>query len=245
VRVPRLYWPAPLREETAPLPEGAARHLLKVLRRRDGDAVVLFDGQGHVAEGVLCDVVGMQGKVILGPPREDRSAEPPCALHLGLPLLRGERLDVALQKACELGVTEITLLQTERTEVKFETGPRGARRLAHAEGVLIHAAQQSGRTVVPRLHSPVALAAFSEQRSEPLKLVLDPEGAPLDRATLGTPVPEAIVLLTGPEGGLSERECGALGGQGFHRWRLGNRILRAETAPLAALATLATLLGDF
>jgi len=245
VRVPRLYWPEPLREGTAPLPEGAARHLLKVLRRRDGDPVVLFDGQGQVAEGVLCDVTGAQGKITLGPAREDRSAEPPCGLHLGLPLLRGERLDVALQKACELGVTEITLLKTERTEVKFENGPRGGRRLAHAEGVLIHAAQQCGRTVVPTLNAPVALAPFGEQRREALKLVLDPEGRPLTREALGMPTPREVVLLTGPEGGLSERECEALARQGFHRWRLGNRILRAETAPLAALATLAVFLGDF
>lgn len=245
MRVPRLYWPAPLAEGTAPLPEGAARHLLKVLRRRDGDPVSLFDGQGHVAEGVLCDVAGTQGQVSIGPPREDRSAEPPCGLHLGLPLLRGERLDVALQKACELGVTEITLLKTERTEVKFETGPRGERRLAHAEGVLIHAAQQCGRTVVPKLNAPVALAAFGEQRREALKLVLDPEGGPLDQGSLAAPLPESVVLLTGPEGGLSQRECEMLSRQGFHRWRLGNRILRAETAPLAALATLAVLTGDF
>lgn len=243
MRTPRLYWPAPLPTGTVPLPDNAARHLLKVLRRRDGDPVELFDGAGSVAEAILCDVSPKGGQLTVGNAREDRRSEPPLHLHLGLPLLRGERMDVALQKACELGVGEITLLQTQRTEVKFEAGARGDRRLAHAEGVLVHAAQQSGRTVLPQLHAPQALEPFAAAREEALKVVLDPEGSPLE--SLANDDPRSVVLITGPEGGLSEQECEMLARQGFVRWRLGPRILRAETAPLAALATLSARFGDF
>lgn len=243
MRTPRLYWPAPLPTGTVPLPDAAARHLLKVLRRRDGDPVELFDGAGSVAEAILCDVSPKGGQLTVGDAREDRRSEAPLHLHLGLPLLRGERLDVALQKACELGVGEITLLQTQRTEVKFEAGARGDRRLAHAEGVLVHAAQQSGRTVLPKLNPPLPLESFAAERPEALKVVLDPEGAPL--AASEETAPASVVLITGPEGGLSEAECEQLARQGFVRWRLGPRILRAETAPLAALATLSARFGDF
>ena len=243
MRTPRLYWPAPLPTGTVPLPDAAARHLLKVLRRRDGDPVELFDGAGWVAEATLCDVSPKGGQLTVSDAREDRHSEPPLHLHLGLPLLRGERLDVALQKACELGVSEITLLQTQRTEVKFDPGARGARRLAHAEGVLVHAAQQSGRTVLPKLHAPQPLEQFAAERPETLKVVLDPEGASL--AASESEKPRSVVLVTGPEGGLSDAECEKLARQGFVRWRLGPRILRAETAPLAALATLSARFGDF
>lgn len=243
MRTPRLYWPAPLPTGAVPLPDAAARHLLKVLRRRDGDPVELFDGAGLVAEAILSDVSPKGGQLTVGEAREDRRSEPPLHLHLGLPLLRGERMDVALQKACELGVSEITLLQTRRTEVKFEAGARGDRRLAHAEGVLVHAAQQSGRTVLPTLNPPLPLDSFGAERPEALKVVLDPDGAPLE--TFADPSPGSVVLITGPEGGLSEEECATLARQGFVRWRLGPRILRAETAPLAALATLSARFGDF
>ncbi|MGB0317537.1 MAG: 16S rRNA (uracil(1498)-N(3))-methyltransferase [Pseudomonadales bacterium] len=243
MRTPRLYWPAPLPTGTVPLPDTAARHLLKVLRRRDGDPVELFDGAGSVAQATLCNVSPKGGQVIVADAREDRRSETPLHLHLGLPLLRGERMDVALQKACELGVSEITLLQTRRTEVKFEAGARGDRRLAHAEGVLVHAAQQSGRTVLPQLHAPQPLEHFAAERSETLKVVLDPEGAPLE--TFANPNPRSVALITGPEGGLSEEECETLARMGFVRWRLGPRILRAETAPLAAVATLSARFGDF
>ena len=110
MRTPRLYWPAPLPTGTVPLPDTAARHLLKVLRRRDGDPVELFDGAGLVAQATLCNVSPKGGQLIVADAREDRRSEPPLHLHLGLPLLR-ERMDVALQKACELGVSEITLLK--------------------------------------------------------------------------------------------------------------------------------------
>lgn len=227
----------------------AVHHLARVLRRRRGDAVILCDGQGQAFEGVIETLDGKHCRVRLEQACED--TESPLQLRLGLALLRGERMDYALQKTCELGVSHIDLLLTERVEVRLD-GKRLANRMQHFEGVLAHALQQSGRTRLPVLSPPQRLTDWllglngSDARTSPLpqrarRLLLDPEGAALGQGDEA----ESFIMASGPEGGFEDAEVALLAGAGFERVRLGPRVLRAETAPVAALSVLQWLYGDF
>ena len=241
MRLPRLHVPGPLAAGDRELDDEAAHYLLRVLRRRVGDTLIVFDGEGTSAPAELVDAGRRRCVIRIGAPEPDR-VESGLSLHLGLALARGERMDLALQKACELGVDRISLLQTERVELKLDAR-RLENRMRHWQAVLVHAAQQSGRSRIPRLDPPVGPEAFVASLPEGgLCLVLDPEGEPL-QAT-GAAAPEAVVLVTGPEGGLSVGDLQQLDAGGFHRTRLGPRVLRAETAPLAALAVVQWLWGD-
>lgn len=225
----------------------AVHHLARVLRRRPGDTVILCDGEGHAFEGVIEMMDGKRCLVRLERACDD--AESPLEIRLGLALLRGERMDYALQKTCELGVTRIDLLLTERVEVRLD-GKRLANRMQHFQGVLTHALQQSGRTKLPLLSVPQRLEAWLVELGATApalntlpqrRLILDPGGKTLKQhgAT------ESFVLASGPEGGFEEAEVGMLAAAGFESVRLGPRVLRAETAPVAALSVLQWLHGDF
>lgn len=224
-------------------------HLARVLRRRVGDAVILCDGDGAAYEGVIEALDGKHCRVQLHTPCAD--TESPLNIRLGLALLRGERMDYALQKSCELGVSRIDLLQTQRVELRLD-GKRLDNRLRHFEGVLGHALQQSFRTRLPALTAPLGLDAWIAALDEAdegvatpaRRLLLDPDGEPLRPATThGEPL--ACTLAIGPEGGFADEEVELLTRSGFEPVRLGPRVLRAETAPVAALAVLQWLYGDF
>lgn len=241
MRLPRLHVPGPLAAGDRELEDDAAHYLLRVLRRRVGDPLIVFDGEGASAPAELMHAGRRRCVIRLGTPEADR-VESGLALHLGLALARGERMDLALQKACELGVGRISLLRTERVELKLDAR-RLENRMRHWQGVLVHAAQQSGRSRIPRLdppQDPDALVASLDAGG--VRLALDPDGAPLTATT--DPAPTRAVLVTGPEGGLSAGDLERLDAGGFRRTRLGPRVLRAETAPLAALAVLQWLWGD-
>jgi len=246
MRIPRLLLTGRILEAGPCEFEGdAVHHLARVLRRRPGDAVILCDGAGLAFEGVIEVLDGKRCRVHLGRACDD--AESPLESRLGLALLRGERMDYALQKICELGVTCIDLLLTERVEVRLD-GKRLANRMQHFEGVLAHAFQQSGRTRLPRLAAPqrledwlLALEAMASFGSPPRRLILDPEGETLSRHHAA----QSFILASGPEGGFEDAEVTALAASGFERVRLGPRVLRAETAPVAALSVLQWLYGDF
>ncbi|HHH36190.1 MAG TPA: 16S rRNA (uracil(1498)-N(3))-methyltransferase [Gammaproteobacteria bacterium] len=237
--LPRIHQAATLREGLElTLDEGASRHLLRVLRLRPGDHLAVFDGEGREHEAVLVATPHKRARVALGAPRS-AAAESPLEIVLAQGIARGERMDYALQKAVELGVSRIVPLFTRRSNVKL-AGERLARRLAHWRGVVIHACEQCGRSRLPRLDAPVALADW--QPPAGLRLVLAPQ-AQAGPATLAPPE-GPVVLAIGPEGGLSKDEFQYLQGLGFHPLRLGPRILRTETAAVAALAALQTLWGD-
>ncbi|MDZ7825390.1 MAG: 16S rRNA (uracil(1498)-N(3))-methyltransferase [Gammaproteobacteria bacterium] len=242
MRLPRLHVAGPLAAGDRELDDEAAHYLLRVLRRRVGDPLIVFDGEGTSAPAELLDAGRRRCVIRLGAPEADHRVESSLSLHLGLALARGERMDLALQKACELGVDRISLLQTERVELKLDAR-RLENRMRHWQGVLVHAAQQSGRSRIPRLDPPQDPDGFVASLPEGgLRLALDPEGEPLQAA--GAAAPEAVVLVTGPEGGLSTGDLEQLDAGGFLRTRLGPRVLRAETAPLAALAVVQWLWGD-
>jgi len=148
-------------------------------------------------------------------------------------------MDWAIQKATELGVSEITPLSSERCEVRLND-ERADKRLAHWRQIAISACEQCGRSVLPIIHSPVALRDWLAVEAD-LKLVLHPVAEPLASHAK----PQSLAFLIGPEGGLSQSEVEQAAGQGFLPARLGPRVLRTETAPVVALSVAQQLWGDF
>jgi 16S rRNA (uracil1498-N3)-methyltransferase len=240
VGAPRLYVDLPLAPgRELDLPPDAAAHVARVLRLRAQDPVVLFDGDGRDFAGRLLAVQRQAVRVLVGAAGEVE-AEPPLRLHLAAGLSRGERMDFVVQKAVELGVASIRPLFTERSVVRLDP-ERLDRRHEHWHGVIVAACEQSGRRRLPRLHPAQTLADWLPTVAGPA-LLLDPQ-AERSLATLPAPRGEAT-LLVGPEGGLSGDERAEAGRAGFVPVRLGPRILRTETAPVAALAAMQVLWGD-
>lgn len=213
-----------------------------MLRLRAGEELILFNGEGgewrarlRVSHRDRCEVEPLE--------YVDAERESPLQITLLQGISRGERMDFTLQKATELGVHRIVPVFCERTQVKL-SGERLDRRMAHWQGVVVHAAEQSGRTRLPVLEKARPFAAALSSAGEALSLLLDPgEATTPDR--LAPPEHGRIVLLAGPEGGFSERERRQARASGFRGLRLGPRILRSETAALAALAAFQALWGDW
>ena len=244
MRIARFHQPElPRGDAPLPLSADAARHIARVLRLRVGARIELFDGDGNACLAELTEVGPRAVAVRLLSALPD---EPPASLrvHLLLGLSKGERMDFAIQKSVELGVTAITPVISERCVVRLDE-KRGARRQRHWRRILIAACEQSGRNHLPVLAetTPLGTALASSQAS--LKLLLDPEAEQALGALADHPARD-IAVLVGPEGGLSPAEIERARTRfGFHGVRLGQRILRTETAPLAFLAAAQTLWGDF
>lgn len=240
----RIFVDAPLEPGTqAALPEPAVQHVVRVLRLQAGDAIVLFNGDGHDYQARL----GATGK-------RDASAEvlqrvPPAAtesplrITLAQAIARGEKMDWILQKATELGVAAFVPVTSERSEVRLDAA-RAGKRLAHWRGVVASACGQSGRAVVPPVAAPAPLAeAAAALPAGALRLTLDP-GAAAGVRDLAPPVGRCVVVGIGPEGGWSPRDRDVLEAAGFEGLRLGPRILRTETAGMAAISALQAAFGD-
>ena len=224
------------------LPESAAAHLVRVLRLQQGDACVLFNGDGHDYAARLSSV----GKREVLADIESAQAlanESPLHLTLVQGIARGEKMDLILQKATELGVAAIIPVMAERTEVKLDA-ERTAKRMAHWRSVVISACEQSGRAFLPTLAAPLNLAQGAATiAADCVKLTLDPQGED-SLATLHAPATHRAAVAIGPEGGWSPRDRETLKQAGFTGLRLGPRILRTETAGLAAIAALQSRFGD-
>ncbi|CBV40916.1 16S rRNA (uracil(1498)-N(3))-methyltransferase [Halomonas elongata] len=239
-KAPRIHVAAELQAGgDVVLPDGAARHVARVLRLGPGAPVIIFDGQGNEAEAILTEagrkqVVARVERVAAG------RGESPLAVHLGQAISKGDRMDYAIQKAVELGVAEITPLYTEHGDVRLK-GEREAKKLAHWQAVAASACEQCGRATLPPVYPPRSVVDWLAERDEPLCLVLHP-GTPggLDRHD----DPVRAALLIGPEGGLSHAEVDAAADAGFASLTLGPRILRTETAPVVALSLLQNRFGD-
>ena len=241
MRLSRFFIDAPLSLGQHELPEAQAHYIGRVLRHAAGDAVQLFDGSGQEYLGALIEVGKKAVRVEL---REQLAgqAESPLRIPLGQGLSRGERMDWAIQKATELGVSEITPIVSERCEVRLKD-ERADKRLAHWRQVAISACEQCGRNVVPEVRMPMELDAWLAEETRELKLNLHPR-APYSINTL--PIPEhGVRLLIGPEGGLSSDEIARTVQEDFKEMLLGPRVLRTETAPVVALAVAQQLWGDF
>ncbi|MGP9765107.1 16S rRNA (uracil(1498)-N(3))-methyltransferase [Halomonas sp. AOP13-D3-9] len=239
-KMPRVYVPAAfVAGSDVVLPEGPARHLTRVLRMSEGAPLVLFDGDGLEA-GVRLAEVSRKQTLARVEAVWSGSGESPLSVHLGQAISKGDRMDYAIQKAVELGVAAITPLYTERGDVRLK-GDREEKKLAHWQAVAASACEQSGRAVVPPIHSPVALQTWLAQREEPLRLMLHlATGNAFDRQER----PVSVALLIGPEGGLSESDIAAAQNATFTPLTLGPRVLRTETAPVVALSLLQHYFGD-
>ena len=224
------------------LPESAAAHLVRVLRLQQGDACVLFNGDGHDYAARLSSVGKRE---VLADIQSAQAIANESPLHLTLVqgIARGEKMDLILQKATELGVAAIIPVMAERTEVKLDA-ERTAKRVAHWRSVVVSACEQSGRARLPDVAQPLNLAQGAAAIAEDcMKLTLDPLGED-SLAALHPPAANRVAVAIGPEGGWSPRDRETLRQAGFTGLRLGPRILRTETAGLAAIAALQSRFGD-
>ena len=243
MRVTRIHVEVPLAAGIQiELPENAANHLVRVLRLAVGDTCVLFNGDGHDYPARLLEVGKRMLRVELGPGIAINN-ESPLRMVLLQGVARGEKMDLILQKATELGVASLHPLYSQRSEVRLD-GARADKRLAHWRGVVVSACEQCGRTNVPDVATPLPLMrALAALPIGGLRLILDPDAAvSLSRLTLDASNP--VYLAVGPEGGWSPQDIDQLSAAGFSGVRLGPRVLRTETAGLAAIAALQVLHGD-
>jgi 16S rRNA (uracil1498-N3)-methyltransferase len=242
--MPRFYCPPPLPHNgSLELPPEAAHHAARVLRLREGTAVQLFDGAGHECHGVITELGGK--RVVIGNlAAVDADRESPLRTLLAQSLSSSEKMDWVIQKATELGVTEIQPLDTERSVARL-SAERAAKRLEHWQQVAISACEQSGRNTLPLIHLPLDIMAWLQQMKSvsETKLILLPQGAVSLHAQQKPQ--DSVTLLIGAEGGFTQAESDSALRCGFTPVRLGARVLRTETAAMAGLAALQTLWGDF
>jgi len=240
MRIPRLYCPQLEADQThCQLPETAHRHAVQVLRLKEGSSLRLFNGRGYECEAILDSITKRESTVSIEQ-QVDVNNESPLAITLLQGISRGERMDYALQKAVELGVTRVVPVVTERCNVQLSNG-RADKRIKHWQGVMVSACEQSGRTILPELADVTEFNEVLKQIQVPCRLVLDPLA---ESGFNALPKQDDIALLIGPEGGLSDHEISQAKQAGFQPVRFGPRILRTETASAAALAIVQAMWGD-
>lgn len=239
---PRLYLDAPLHEgHELDLPADAARHV-QVLRLQPGDALTLFNGAGGEWAAEVRQMGGRQQVAVAVGAHQAVSRELARRVTLALGMPANERMDALVEKATELGVTAIQPLQCARSVLKL-AGDRAERRQAHWQAVAVAAAEQSGRTSVPLIAPVRSLSEWlgMQTTSGPTRHVLSLADDAKPLAVAITPAAQDWVLLSGPEGGLDAAEEALARQRGFAPVSLGPRVLRADTAPLAALVLLGAI----
>lgn len=240
MRISRIHTDESLAAGTSVALRGDSAHYLgKVLRAKVGQPVALFNGRdgefaGQIVEVNRHDVLVKLTDVV------QRPTDTELHVHIGLGLSRGERMDYAVQKATELGVSVITPLFTEHSEVRLNS-ERADKRTEHWQKVAISASEQCGRCSVPDIQTPVSLSDWVKQVPTGQGYLLDHTG----EAGFTGAAPAQVFLLIGPEGGISATEKALALASGFQAVRLGPRILRTETAPVVALTALQLQWGDF
>lgn len=242
MRISRIHADARFAQDQILELEGEPSHYIRnVLRLRRGWQLTLFDGRGSECPAIIEGFERDTTRLRLGKPSVvDR--ESPIEIHLVLGISRGERMDLAIQKAVELGVAAITPVFTEHCVVRLDEDKKDTRHV-HWERVIRSACEQSGRNRLPSLERPVPLFGWLDAtRPETTALILDPE-APKGLSEIA-PFQGRLTLLIGPEGGFSDSEQEAARESGFERVRMGPRILRTETAVIAAISACQTLWGD-
>jgi len=244
MRLTRVYVEGPLGSAKRVKLEGsAASHITRVLRLRVGAALILFDGAGGEYEASIDKAHGGEVIVAVGA-QQAIERESPLALTLAQGVSRGERMDLVVQKATELGVSRLVPVLTERSVVRL-TAQQSDRKVNHWRAIAIAACEQCGRNRLPSVAAPVALRDFLKGdagAAADTRLLLSPVGT---AALNDVPRPNgAVTVLIGPEGGLTDEEEHAAVTAGYTALRLGPRVLRTETAAIAALALLQRLFGD-
>lgn len=241
MRIPRIFTSQALTADSLiELEEAQSHHLSKVLRMQVGRELILFNGAGGEYSAIIETITKKSLSVKLANLNPD-NRQSSLQLELAIGISRGDRMDWVLQKATELGVSKITPLITERTEVKLG-GERSDKKLAHWQQTLISACEQCQRNLLPELNQPILFSDWVTQCKAEFKFVLhhrDNQGLPQHKTT------DSVALLIGPEGGLSETEIAQAVAQQFSPLTLGPRVLRTETAPVAAISVVQYLWGDF
>lgn len=241
--ISRIYQPVIIKSgSTLTLDEAASHHLARVLRAEENDEVTVFNGHGGEYRCAITRIEKKHVTVMVGD-FIDRDSESPLEIILAQGISRGEKMDFTIQKAVELGVTQIIPLLTERCNVKLDE-ERKQKRVQHWQSVVISACEQSGRTRVPEVLPPQSLSAWLAKASVDQGFVLSPH---VETKLKDIPIQKnaRVALLIGPEGGLSESEIRqAYEIKGFLPLSLGPRILRTETAALVAITTLQCFFGD-
>ena len=241
MRIPRIYHPSALATgDIIELDADAANHVGRVLRLAIGAPIILFNGQGGEFEATLVESGKKRVTAKIGD-FNDKCIESPLAIHLGQGISRGDKMELTIQKAVELGVTEITPLFTERCGVKL-SGERLDKKLHQWRKIVVSACEQCARNTLPIIHQPKSLEQWASEQTNELKLNLHPRA---HYSINRLPEPEnGIRLVIGPEGGLSDNEIEFASIQGFDEVLIGPRVLRTETAGLTVISALQTRFGD-
>jgi 16S rRNA (uracil1498-N3)-methyltransferase len=241
MRIPRIYHPEPIHALGAlALSEDAAGHVGRVLRMKEGQEVLLFDGTGHEFPATITQI-GKKNVDVDILEKVSASIESPLDLHLGQVISRGDKMEFTIQKSVELGVNTITPLISERCGVKLDA-KRFEKKLQQWQKIAISACEQCGRNTIPEIRPIMSLEQWCAEPSEALKLNLHPR-AKYSINTLPEPVTK-VRLLIGPEGGLSAQEIEMTEQYQFEETLLGPRVLRTETAALTAITALQVRFGD-
>lgn len=235
----RMYVQVPLQVGSdVQLDRDASHYVHRVLRLKVGDQVIVFNGRGGEYEAHIDAMKKDQVTLVVGRYIAIDN-ESPLIIHLAMGLIRGDRMDFAIQKSVELGVGSITPLLTERTNIKIDSD-RLQKRTQHWQAIAVNACEQSGRCVVPDIHLPVPLMTFVDQQPSP-GYIADPENS--------EPLPVSctdaeVTVLVGPEGGFSLAEIQQLHRLHWRSFSMGKRILRAETAAMMSVAHVQWRWGD-
>ena len=242
MRIPRIYTEQSLTPGSRVLLESeSSHHLTQVLRLQRESKIRLFNGSGREFNACIMATEKRQVQLeVLSQSEKER--EPQLAIQLGIGISKGERMDYAIQKSVELGVTTIIPLLTQRTAVHLPQ-KRWKKRHTHWSNKVISACEQSGRNRLPVVSAPISLTEWLPQLGEVTGILLDRD-SPLRLNEMPYPG-DQIKLLTGPEGGFSDDEILEAKQSGFVAVRLGPRTMRAETTPLAAITAIQVLWGDF
>lgn len=241
MRIPRLYHPETIHSlGTLALSDDAAGHISRVLRMKEGQEVLLFDGSGHEFPATITNV-GKKNVDVDIREKNAVSIESPLDLHLGQVISRGDKMEFTIQKSVELGVNTITPLISERCGVKLDA-KRFEKKLQQWQKIAISACEQCGRNTIPVIRPIMSLEEWCAEPSDALKLNLHPR-AKYSINTLPEPV-QKVRLLIGPEGGLSAQEIEMTEQYQFEETLLGPRVLRTETAALTAITALQVRFGD-
>lgn len=240
MRIPRIYTPQDLQEKSSiVLTDSPAHYIATVLRMKPDRELLLFNGQGGEYQA---NIVSINKKKVYVDiiAYKDINSESPVSIDLGICLIKSDPMDWLIQKATELGVATISPLFSDFTDIKLPE-IRYSKKISHWQQVVVNACQQCGRTVLPIFNQPQKLCSWTERVNADEKWVLHPYESGILSSGPGV---ASAALLIGPEGGLSEQELISVRGLGFTAAQLGPRILRAETAAIAALTLVQNRFGD-
>lgn len=240
MRIPRIYTTQSLQAgETLELEAGPSHHLIKVLRMSEGRELIVFNGNGKEFPALI-KAASKKVATIYIQDEISVSRQSPLEIELAIGLSKGDRFEWVLQKATELGITRITPLITERTEIKLN-GERLEKKISSWESIIISACEQCQRNLLPSLSPPVSFVDYLSACTAEQKFILHHR---TDKGLSEISKPQSVSLIIGPEGGLSETEIESALHRGCSPLALGPRVMRTETAPLAALSIMQYLWGD-